>query len=107
MSEFELDEAAVADTEQELFQTGEKVNTEAAKARDSVTGARGAWLGDSNVAATNKQTGEFADCVNRLHNEINQMSEALGLGRKATMAEDQFNQDEFLAISPDTPYARV
>lgn len=107
MSEFELDEAAVADTESLLFDTGEKVNIEATRARDSVTGSRGAWLGDSNVAATNKQVGEFADCVNRLHNEINQMSEALGLGRKATMAEDQFNQDEFLAISPEGSYSRV
>lgn len=107
MAEFELEEGAVQQTEQKLFETGQAVNTAAGRARDSVTGAGGAWLGLANVAATNKQTGEFADIALKLHNEIEHIADALGLGRKATLAEDELNEQGFMNISPEGGYAQL
>ena len=53
------------------------------------------------TAAANKQTGDFQDAVNKMYNEINRISEALGLGRQLTISEDQANEQAFNAINPD------
>lgn len=102
MSRFELDEAAVAACEQKLFETGLIVNTEAGKARDAISGLQGSgWQGGAGTAANNKQFGEFSDTVAKLHAEIEHIAESLGLGRKATMAEDMNAEESLLAINPD------
>lgn len=101
MPRFELDEAAVAQTEQLLFDTGEVVNGEAGKARDAVTGATGTLRGNAFNAATNKQVGDFAESAGLLHNEIAHIADALGLGRKAVLAQDDLDMQEFTNINYD------
>lgn len=102
MSNFELDEAAVARTEEMLRETGEAVNTEARRASDLITSLNGSgWQGAANTVASNKQTGDFATAVSKLHAEINHISEALGLGRQSTMTEDQSSEQAFQAVTPD------
>lgn len=99
MSTFELDEAAVADCEQRLFDTGVRVNQEAAKAADAVGAAD--WSGNAGATARNMQYGPFTDAVNKLHAEIDHIAEMLGLGRKATMAEDMNAEQSLQMIQPD------
>lgn len=102
MSTFELDDAAIAQTEEMLRETGEKVMTEAQNASDAITGLSGSgWQGSANTTASNKQTGEFGPAVQKLFNEINRLSEALGLGRQATMTEDMHGEQALQAVNPD------
>lgn len=99
---FELDEGAVARTEEMLRDTGEQVREQAQRAVDMVTGLSGSgWQGSAMTAAANKQTGDFTDAMNKMFSEINHISEALGLGRQLTMTEDQSNEQAISAISPD------
>lgn len=102
MAQFDLDESAVAQTEQLLIDTGEAVNTQAGIARDAITGlSGGGWSGNANVVATSKQNDDFANAVGRLHAEINRISEGLGLGRQATVTQDQETEASFNAIPVD------
>lgn len=99
MSRFELEEGAVTQTEEMLRETGEAVNTQAGIARDSIVGLSGAgWSGNANAVANNKQSGDFASAVTKLHNEINHISEALGLGRQATVNTDLESEDALRAV---------
>lgn len=93
---FELDEAAVAQTEELLLETGETVNAQAGIARDAIGGAD--WQGGASVTANTKQNDEFAPAMTKLYNEINHISEALGLGRQTTVGEDQTNEEAYNAI---------
>lgn len=97
---FELDDAAVAACEQKLVETGQQVNAEATRARTEVAALNGvAWQGGANAAANSKQDGDFAQAAQKLLMEINHISEALGLGRKSTWAQDETSQSDFTAIS--------
>ncbi len=99
---FELEESAVAQTEKVLQETGDRVREEARRVMDEVAGLSGSgWQGGAMTAAVNKQTGDFNDAVNKLYDEINHISEALGLGRALTISEDQANEQALNAISPD------
>lgn len=89
MSVFELEESAVATTEQMLIDTGARVRAEADRAASTITGLRGgAWEGQAMNCAGNKQTGEFLPVVQKLQAEIDHISEALGLGRQTTVSAD-------------------
>jgi hypothetical protein len=99
VSQFDLDEAAVAQTEQLLLDTGEAVNTQAGIARDAIGGAD--WQGGASVTANGKQNDEFAGAVSKLHTEINRISEGLGLGRMTTVNQDQDSSDAYNTIPVD------
>lgn len=89
MSVFELEESAVAATEQMLSQTGARVREEANRAASSITSLHGsAWEGQAMSCAGNKQTGEFLPVVQKLQAEIDHIAEALGLGRRTTISAD-------------------
>lgn len=99
MSRFELDDGAVAQTEELLRTTGEAVDAEARRAQEMIVGLSGAgWQGGAMTTAVNKQVGEFQPAMQRLHNEINQISQALGLGRQSTMAEDANSEQALRAV---------
>lgn len=101
MAIFVLDDAAVAQCESKLVETGQVVHTEAARARDEIASLSGAaWEGGANTAANAKQQGEFSQAAQRLFAEINHISEALGLGRRSTWAQDATSESEFQAVSP-------
>ena len=99
MSHFELEEAAVADCEQRLFDTGIRVNQEAARAADAIGAAD--WSGSAGATARDMQYGPFTDTVNKLHAEMNHIAEMLGLGRKATVAQDMDAGLSLQRIQPD------
>jgi hypothetical protein len=97
--EFNLDPGAVSQTEQMLLDTGTAVNTQAGIARDSITGLSGSgWSGGASMVASNKQNNEFAGAVAKLHNEINRVSESLGMGRVGAENTDQESGDAIQAV---------
>lgn len=99
MPRFELDPGAVSQTEQMLQETGTAVNTQATIARDSITGLGAAgWSGGAAMAANTKQNDGFANAVRKLHDEINGISEALGLGRQTTTNVDMESEEAINAV---------
>lgn len=99
MPTFELEPQAVAQTEQMLLDTGVAVNTQAGIARDSITGLSGSgWSGGASMVANNKQNDEFSGAVTRLHNEINRMSEGLGLGRVGVENTDSDSEASLASV---------
>lgn len=96
---FELDPGAVSQTETMLQETGEAVRTQAGIARDSITGlGAGGWSGGASMVANSKQNDGFANAVAKLHNEINGISEALGLGRQTTTNVDLESEEALQAV---------
>jgi hypothetical protein len=102
VSTFELSEEQVAKIEERLLETGENVDTEATAAEQEILGLNGTgWSGNAAVAAVNQQTGPFAEAKRTHHSAINDVSEALGMGRVLTVTEDMNNEEAILAINPD------
>lgn len=102
VSTFELTEEQVSQIEERLLETGESVDKEATAAEQGILGLNGSgWSGSAAVAAVNQQTGPFAEAKRTLHSAINEISEALGMGRVLTVTEDMNNEEALLAINPD------
>lgn len=101
MSTFELDEGAVAGVEELLRDTGNKVDDEARKASTAITSLGGSgWGGVASTVASSKQSNEFTNAAQRLHNIIDELAENLGVARNMTAGQEQDNEQALMAIDP-------